>query len=167
MERSRTGQNLKPKTFGQPFGLMAREPHGALAPLTNREDCMDIRTHHGIDPDLCGRPQTLEAGFCRVAWTATQRMAADEKGLVHGGFVFGLADYAAMLAVNDPHVVLGAASVKFLKPVSVGDHLAAEARVRDISGRKHLVDVTVTRDADVLLEGQLTCFVLDRHVLDG
>ena len=92
-------------------------------------------------------------------------MAADDKGLVHGGFVFGLADYAAMLAVNDPNVVLGAASVKFLKPVAVGDRVVAEARVTEVKGRKHQVDVIVSRDQEPLLEGQLTCFVLDRHVL--
>jgi uncharacterized protein (TIGR00369 family) len=128
---------------------------------------MDIRTHHQIDPELCGRPEALQPGFCRVSFTATGRMAADEKGLVHGGFVFGLADYAAMLAVNDPHVVLGAATVKFLKPVTVGDTLVAEARVNEVSGRKHLVDVSVLRREEVLLEGQLTCFVLDRHVLEA
>lgn len=128
---------------------------------------MDIRTHHHIDPELCGRPETLEPGFCRVSFTATDPMAADDKGLVHGGFVFGLADYAAMLAVNDPHVVLGAAAVKFLKPVSVGDTLVAEARVEEISGRKHLVNVTVSRTDASVLEGLLTCFVLDRHVLDA
>lgn len=128
---------------------------------------MDIRTHHQIDQELCGRPEALEPGFCRIAFSATARMAADEKGLVHGGFVFGLADYAAMLAVNDPHVVLGAATVKFLKPASVGDALVAEARVNEVSGRKHLVDVTVTRRGEVFLEGRLTCFVLDRHVLEA
>jgi len=127
---------------------------------------MNIRTHHQIDRELCGQPDDLQPGFCRVVFTATDRMAADDKGLIHGGFVFGLADYAAMLAVNDPHVVLGAATVKFLKPVSVGDKIVAEARVSEVNGRKHIVDVTVTRHADPLLEGRLTCFVLDRHVLD-
>ena len=128
---------------------------------------MDIRTHLQIDQELCGRPQALEPGFCRISFTAAERMAADERGLVHGGFVFGLADYAAMLAVNDPHVVLGAADVKFLKPVSVGEVLVAEARVEEVGGRKHQVDVTVSRDQDTVLEGRLTCFVLDRHVLDA
>ena len=127
---------------------------------------MDIRTHQEIDQEFCGRPEDLQPGYCRVSFTATGRMAADNHGLVHGGFIFGLADYAAMLAVNDPNVVLGAADVKFLKPVSVGDHIVAEARVRDVSGRKHLVEVVVARDAEPLLEGRLTCFVLDRHVLD-
>lgn len=32
-------------------------------------------------------------------------MAADEYRLVHGGFIFGLADYAVMLAINEPTVV--------------------------------------------------------------
>jgi uncharacterized protein (TIGR00369 family) len=127
---------------------------------------MDIRTHHSIDAELCGQPVELHSGFCRVTFTATERMAADAKGLVHGGFVFGLADYAAMLAVNDPHVVLGAAEVKFLKPVVINDHLVAEARVSAVKGRKHLVDVTVSRNDEPLLDGQLTCFVLDRHVLE-
>jgi len=127
---------------------------------------MDIHTHHQIDQELCGHPEELQPGYCRVSFKATDRMAADTKGLVHGGFVFGLADYAAMLAVNDPHVVLGAAEVKFLKPVSLGEKLVAEARVSEVNGRKHLVDVIVARDTDRLLEGRLTCFVLDRHVLD-
>jgi uncharacterized protein (TIGR00369 family) len=131
-----------------------------------KENAMDIRTHLRIDPELCGRPDTLEKGYCRISFTAIDRMAADDQGLVHGGFVFGLADYAAMLAVNDPYVVLGAADVKFLKPVSVGEHIVAEARVGDVNGRKHLVDVVVARDDEKLLEGRLTCFVLDRHVLD-
>jgi uncharacterized protein (TIGR00369 family) len=127
---------------------------------------MDIRTHHLIDSELCGQAAELQPGFCRVSFTAIDRMAADGKGLVHGGFIFGLADYAAMLAVNDPHVVLGAATVKFLKPVSVGDHIVADARVSEVNGRKHLVDVIVLRGDETLLEGRLTCFILDRHVLD-
>jgi len=127
---------------------------------------MDIHTHHLIDQELCGQPVDLQPGYCRVTFTATDRMAADDKGLVHGGFVFGLADYAAMLAVNDPHVVLGAAALKFLKPVSVGDVLSAEARVIEVKGRKHVVAVQVSRNDETMLEGQLTCFVLDRHVLD-
>ena len=127
---------------------------------------MDIYTHQQIDQALCGHPEGLQTGYSRVSFTASECMAADDKGLVHGGFVFGLADHAAMLAVNDPNVVLGAAEVKFLKPVAVGEHVVAEARVTDVSGRKHLVEVVVTRDAETLLQGRLTCFVLDRHVLD-
>ena len=126
---------------------------------------MDIRTHHRIDPELCGRPDTLEKGFCRISFTAIDRMAADDQGLVHGGFVFGLADYAAMIAVNHPNVVLGAAEVKFLKPVKVNETVIAEARVSEQAGKKRTVPVTVVRADEPVFEGTFTCFVLDTHVL--
>lgn len=130
---------------------------------------MNIRTHGGIDAALCGTPQVLEPGQCTVTLATTPCMAADDRGLVHGGFVFGLADYAAMLAVNDPNVVLGAAETTFLKPVRVGEALTAEARVREdaeVKGRKRLVDVRVLRGETEVLRGVFTCFVLDKHVLD-
>lgn len=127
---------------------------------------MNIRTHHLIDQELCGRPVTLEQGLCRVILTAPDRMAADDKGLVHGGFVFGLADYAAMLAVNDPHVVLGAAEMRFLQPVRIGETLSAEARVVSVDGKKQTVAVAVTVGDQTVFQGTLTCFVLDHHVLD-
>jgi len=126
---------------------------------------MDIRTHHLIDPELCGHPVELRPGLCRVSFTATERMAADAKGLVHGGFIFGLADYAAMLAVNDPHVVLGAAEVKFLKPVGIGEILSACATVTAGAGKKQTVEVAVDREGRAVFEGTFTCFVLDRHIM--
>ena len=92
-------------------------------------------------------------------------MAADDTGLVHGGFVFGLADYAAMLAVNHPNVVLGSADVKFLKPVRVGDILLATATIKSVKGKKQTVDVTVKNGNTGVLSGNFTCFILDAHVL--
>lgn len=96
---------------------------------------------------------------------ATEEMAVDGTGLVHGGFVFGLADYAAMIAVNHPNVVLGAANVKFLKPVRVDDMVEAEAKVVSKAGKRHTVFVTAKKGHEQIFEGEFTCFVLDRHVL--
>lgn len=124
-----------------------------------------VHTHLGIDAGLCGAPQRLGEGLAEVALTTTPAMAADAEGLVHGGFVFGLADYAAMLAVNDPHVVLGGATSKFLKPVRVGETVVATATRASAAGKRHVVAVEVRRGADVVFTGEFTCFVLDRHVL--
>jgi uncharacterized protein (TIGR00369 family) len=126
---------------------------------------MEIATHQRIDQRLCGEPLQLEEGFSRVALRTLQEMAADDTGLVHGGFIFGLADYAAMIAVNHPHVVLGAAEVSFAKPVSVGETVTAEATADPASGKKRLVRVTVFREETPVFTGTFTCFVLDRHVL--
>ena len=127
---------------------------------------MEIKTHQSIDRELCGVPLAVEEGFSRVEMKTIPRMAVDGSGLVHGGFVFGLADHAAMIAVNHPHVVLGASRVKFLKPVKAGETVTAEARVEQAEGKKREVRVICARDAEPVFEGTFTCFVLDRHVLD-
>ncbi len=127
---------------------------------------MKINTHALIHNGLCGTPLEVEENFSRVELTATPEMQVDSSGLVHGGFVFGLADYAAMIAVNHPNVVLGAANVKFLKPVVVADVVQATATVREEKGKKRVVAVQVVRKDEPVFEGEFTCFVLDRHVLD-
>ncbi|MBU1168112.1 MAG: thioesterase [Proteobacteria bacterium] len=126
---------------------------------------MTIKTHHKINQSLCGTPVLVEEGHCIIEFTAIEAMAADDTGLVHGGFVFGLADYGAMLAINHPNVVLGSSTVKFLKPVKVGEALVAEANVIDIQGKKHQVSVMVTRDNEPVFQGDLTCFIPPKHVL--
>ena len=126
---------------------------------------MKIDTHRHIDKALCGKPLIVETGSSQVELVTTPQMAADDQGLVHGGFIFGAADYAAMIAVNHPNVVLGASSVKFLKPVKVGDVVTAEAAVSESSGKKHTVGVTVKKGETEVFSGTFTCFVLDRHVL--
>ena len=91
--------------------------------------CMEIKTHLSIDKQLCGQVVELGEGRAVVNLMLTPNMSADKRGLVHGGFIFGLADYAAMLAVNDPNVVLGAAETRFLKPCQVGETIEANAQV--------------------------------------
>jgi uncharacterized protein (TIGR00369 family) len=131
------------------------------------EGKMEIRTHGQIDQRLCGKPLSVEDGNSTVELETSQAMAADDSGLVHGGFIFGAADYAAMIAVNHPHVVLGASDVKFLKPVRVGETVTARARVLEIKGKKHLVSVSVSKKGEEVFQGMFTCFVLEKHVLAG
>ncbi len=128
---------------------------------------MDIITHKKIDQSLCGRPVEIKDGFSRVELTTLENMAADDHGLVHGGFIFGLADYAAMIAVNHPNVVLGGADVKFLKPVKVGQKVIATAEVKSVKGKKHLVEVCVKKGEIKIFEGSFICFVLESHVLES
>ncbi len=127
---------------------------------------MQIETHQKIDQRLCGRPIQVENGFSRVELETTSDMTVDPTGLVHGGFLFGLADYAAMIAVNHPNVVLGAADVKFLKPLRFNQTVVAEARVEDVQGKKHWVAVSVSNSEEVVFQGMFTCFVPDKHVLN-
>jgi acyl-coenzyme A thioesterase PaaI-like protein len=128
---------------------------------------MSPRTHLGLDPTLCGRLTELAPGHATVVLSTGPAMVADARGLVHGGFVFGAADHAAMLAVNDPNVVLGAADLRFTAPVAVGDDVVCTATVDSSDQRRRTVSVSCRVGDLVVLRGTLTCFVLDRHVLDG
>jgi acyl-coenzyme A thioesterase PaaI-like protein len=128
---------------------------------------MKVRTHERIDPALCGRPVSLEPGRARVVLDTIPSMTADDRALVHGGFTFGLADYAAMLAVNEPTVVLASAEVKFLGPVVAGERLEAQAEVERSEDRKRWVTVEVRREGQPVLTARLLAVVLERHVLDA
>lgn len=127
---------------------------------------MEIRTHRKIDESLSGTPLEVSPNKAKVELKTDPRMVADEKGLIHGGFIFSLADYSAMLAVNEETVVLAKAEVKFLKPVVLGDKLFAEAEVIEVEGKKRKVKVEVKRGEEVVFTGEFLCVVPEKHVLD-
>jgi len=124
-------------------------------------------THELLDAELCGVPIEATDGRAIVEFVATARMRADATDLVHGGFVFGLADHAAMLAVGAPTVVLAAAEMKFLAPVVVGDTVRATATTAESTGKKRIVDVLVHVGDKVVMESRMTCVVPGNHVLAG
>lgn len=126
---------------------------------------MEIRTHRRIDQSLSGVPVELSQGKAIVKLKTGERMVADEYGLIHGGFIFSLADYASMLAVNEETVVLAKAEVKFLKPVKLGDEVVATAEVKGIEGKKRFVSVEVKRGDEVVFTGEFLCVIPEKHVL--
>ena len=126
---------------------------------------MKLNTHLNINTSLCGKVTKLQENYAEVLLHTTQQMTADKQGLVHGGFIFSAADYAAMSAVNDPLVVLGASSSKFLAPVKVGDAVLCKATVVSEKGKKREVEVEAFVSEKLVFEGGFTTFVLDAHVL--
>lgn len=126
---------------------------------------MKINTHLTINTSLCGKVVKLDKNYAEVLLYTTQQMTVDAQGLVHGGFVFSAADLAAMSAVNDPFVVLGASTSKFIAPVKVGDVVLAKARVISSKGKKHVVEVHAFVSDNLVFEGSFTTFVLEKHVL--
>ena len=126
------------------------------------------RTHLSVSEELVGKVEKIESGkSSQVVLKTGPQMGVDEKCLVHGGFTFGLADYAAMVAVNDPFVVLLSSQVRFLRPVTAGEGLTARAQVTEADGRKRKVQCEVfNQDQQKVLEGEFFCLILSQHVLD-
>lgn len=126
---------------------------------------MKNRTHSAINIDLCGTPVKIDKDYSLIRLDTTESMIVDNHGLIHGGFIFGVADYAAMLAVNHPNVVLGSASVEFLHPIKIGETMHAEANVTQTQDKKRTVSVLVRVRHKEVFKGLFTCFILKKHVL--
>ena len=92
-------------------------------------------------------------------------MLADEFGLIHGGFIFSAADYAAMVAVNEKNVVLVASDCQFLSPVKFHDEVRVVARVRNKEGRKRNVHVEAFVLEIKVFEGEFKTVITDKHIL--
>lgn len=129
---------------------------------------MEQKTHLLTSKELVGKVEEIKTDQeATVTLKTMGLMGVDERGLVHGGFTFGLADYAAMTAVNDPFVVLLSSQVKFLRPVRVGDELTARAIVAEKDGRKRKVRVEVFKAGEErVFEGEFSCLILPNHVLE-
>ena len=124
-----------------------------------------LHTHESINQDLCGEIIKLELGYAEVRLTTIPEMVADSQGLIHGGFVFSAADYAAMAAVNERNVVLVGSESQFLSPVKLTDEVTFVARVRHKEGRKRNVHVTAHVLDIKIFEGEFKTVITDRHVL--
>ncbi len=124
-----------------------------------------LKTHERINHDLSGEIEKLENGYVELKLTTTQEMIADDEGLIHGGFIFSAADYAAMIAVNERNVVLVGADTQFLSPVKFGDIVKFTAKVRHKEGRKRNVHVVAHVHDIKVFDGELKTVVTDRHVL--
>ena len=124
-----------------------------------------LSTHEQVNNDLCGEVLVLERGYVETRLRTIPEMVADDIGLIHGGFIFGAADYAAMLAVNEKNVVLVASTCQFLSPVKFHDEVKFIARVRHKEGRKRNINVEGYVLDIKVFEGEFKTVVTERHVL--
>lgn len=86
----------------------------------------------------------VRAGFARVTMAVRPDMV-NGHDICHGGFIFTLADSAFAFACNSYGTVTVAAgaTIDFLRPAKVGDHLSATAVECARSRRSGVYDVTV------------------------
>jgi acyl-CoA thioesterase len=124
-----------------------------------------LNTHERINTVYSGEILKLESGYAKVILETTEVMRADDVGLVHGGFIFSAADFAAMVAVNEPNVVLASSNCLFLAPVRVGDSVTFEATEHQKEGRKRTVTVRGFVHEIKVFEGEFKTVITERHVL--
>jgi acyl-coenzyme A thioesterase PaaI-like protein len=129
------------------------------------ENAVALNTHENTNRDLNGEILKLERGYVELRLTTISEMVVDDQGLIHGGFIFGAADFAAMAAVNERNVVLVGSDCQFLSPVKFGDEVNFVARVRHKEGRKRNIHVEAHVLDIKVFEGEFKTVITDRHVL--
>lgn len=140
------------------------DAQGDLAHLISKEQT-NLITHIKVNTNFSGEVVEIYPGYAKVVLDTTEVMSADELGMVHGGFIFGAADFAAMAAVNEPNVVLASCTCLFLSPVRVGDKVSFSAEEHQKEGRKRTVNVKGYVYDIKVFEGEFKTIITDRHVL--
>jgi acyl-CoA thioesterase len=92
-------------------------------------------------------------GRARVGLTVEARHV-NGHGICHGGYLFLLADAALAYASNSygTSAVASGADITFLRPVTLGAELVAEAVERARAGRSGLYDVTIREGEEAVAE---------------
>lgn len=140
------------------------EVEDELAHLISKEQTSLI-THTKVNTNFSGEVVTINPGYAKVVLDTLEVMRADEIGMVHGGFIFSAADFAAMVAVNEPNVVLASSTCLFLSPVRIGDQVTFIAEEHQKEGKKRTVHVKGYVYDIKVFEGDFKTIITDRHVL--
>lgn len=125
----------------------------------------ELVTHYNINQSLTGTLEELEEGYAKVHFTATEDMVVDRRGMIHSGFIFGAANYAAMAAVNVSTAILAVSKTNFLAPLSVNDEAVFEATALQKDTRKRTIMVIGYFNNIKFFEGEFTVVVLEHHPL--
>jgi acyl-CoA thioesterase len=114
--------------------------------------------HDMFDRDRASQALGMELvqagdGAAVVRMRVTDEMV-NGHGVVHGGYVFIVADTAFACACNSrgPVTLAAGADITYLQPTRPGAMLEARARERSTSGRSGVYDVTVVAGGDVVAE---------------
>lgn len=125
----------------------------------------ELSTHSLINQSLVGVLDEMETGYAKVIFTATNDMVADKRGMIHSGFIFSSANFAAMAAVNMSTAIPVVSKTNFLAPISVNDEAIFEARELHKDTRKRVVKVVGYIHNIKFFDGEFTIVVLDHHPL--
>lgn len=125
----------------------------------------ELVTHYDINQSLTGTIEEMEEGYARVNFVATEDMVVDRRGMIHSGFIFGAANYAAMAAVNVSTAILAVSKTNFLAPLSVNDEATFEATALQKDTRKRNIMVVGYYNNIKFFEGEFTVVVLEHHPL--
>ena len=85
----------------------------------------DLQVCTSMPSNIVGELVELYRDKAVVRFRPNERMIMDESKMIHAGFVFNAASFAAMAAINKKYSVLIASDVKFLAPIELGHDIGS------------------------------------------
>jgi acyl-coenzyme A thioesterase PaaI-like protein len=125
-----------------------------------------LKTHQKIKNIYVGSLSALAKNSAKVILQTTNEMTVDEFGLIHNGFIFGAAEYAAVAAINEENIVIIGCRSKFFAPAKIGDIITFEAKGRFEDARKREVKVLGIINEIKVFEGVFQAVLLEHHILE-
>lgn len=113
----------------------------------------DLQVCTSMPSNIVGELIELYRNKAVVRFRPNERMIMDESKMIHAGFVFNAASFAAMAAINKKYSVLIASDVKFLAPIELGHEITFKAQAIQSD----------TKKCEVKVEG----FLLDIKIFDS
>nr|WP_317404224.1 hotdog domain-containing protein [uncultured Helicobacter sp.] len=113
----------------------------------------DLQVCTSMPAGIVGELVELYRDRAIVRFHPNERMIMDESKMIHAGFVFNAASFAAMAAINKKYSVLIASDVKFLAPIELGHEVVFKAQAVQSD----------TKKCEVKVEG----FLLDIKIFDS
>ncbi|STP09018.1 hotdog domain-containing protein [Helicobacter cinaedi] len=113
----------------------------------------DLQVCTSMPSNIVGELVELYRDRAVVRFRPNERMIMDESKMIHAGFVFNAASFAAMAAINKKYSVLIASDVKFLAPIELGHEITFKAQAIQSD----------TKKCEVKVEG----FLLDIKIFDS
>lgn len=125
------------------------------------EDLVVCKT---LKSDLCGVIIRMSDEEVLIKFTPNEQMVGDENNLIHSGFIFNAANYAAMCLVNQAHSFTIGAEVQFLAPIELEQEMLFLATMKYANDKKYKVLVKGTLLDIKIFEATFHISVFDKQL---
>lgn len=96
----------------------------------------ELLSCNSLKSEICGNIIKMTPDDVITRFIPTKQMISDESNLIHSGFIFNAANYAAMCLVNQPNAITIGAEVEFLAPVEFEQEMVFLATIKQSNAKK-------------------------------
>ena len=106
---------------------------------------IELQACNSLKSELVGSIVKITYEEVITKFIPTKQMISDESNLIHSGFIFNAANYAAMCLVNQPNAITIGSEVEFLAPVEFEQEMMflATNKKFEIIVRGTLLDIKI------------------------